>query len=57
MTITVPVIPCVITLVSTIAFLVATSEEDKAIVTIAAALCAGFLFLASYGFCSLTGLL
>lgn len=57
MTITVPVIPCVITLFSTFAFLVATSEEEPAIVTIAAAICAGFIFLASYGLCSLIGLL
>jgi len=57
MTITVPVIPCVMTLIPTIMFFIATSDEDKTIVTIAGAFVAGLSFLTSYGFCSLTGLL
>lgn len=57
MTITVTVISFVSAIISLVAFLVSMTNEDEFLSVVTGAILACFAFLASYGFCSLTGLL
>ena len=57
MMITVPVIPCAISLVALVTFLVSMTNDDKFLTVVTGAILAGLSFLAGYGFCTLTGLL